>query len=80
VRLARRPEVRLDADVQGGLTDGEPHAAAAGERRGLPQLGESEQVAVERAGDLLGVGRGRDLDVVEADDLATCGRCDPAGR
>lgn len=66
--LAGGREAFLHTDVQGLASAREPRTAAAVEGRGLLELGQAEQVAVERARRRLAAGRGGDLDVVEADD------------
>ena len=66
--LRRRSERLLDADVQLAAAEREPAASAHGEQRRLLDLGQSEQLAVERAGRVLAARRRRDLDVVESGD------------
>ena len=68
VRLARRGEGLLDADVQLLRARPEPAAAAGPERLRLRQLLHPEQAAVERARLLLAPWRSGDLDVVDAED------------
>ena len=58
------------ADVQLLRAAREPAAAAACERRGLLELGQAEQPAVERARLLLAAGRRGHLHVIDADDPA----------
>ena len=67
--LGRGCEVVRDADVQLVRTEAEPHATACGEQRRLLELLEPEEVAVEAPGVVLAPGRGRDLDMVETDDV-----------
>ena len=66
MRLARRREGGLDADVQLLRADREPDAAAAPERLRLLDLLEPEQLAEEAAGGVLAAGRGGELDVVDS--------------
>ena len=68
MRLARRRERLLDADVQLLRAGAEPAAAAGPERLGLRQLLHPEQAAVERPRRLLASGRGGDLHVVDPED------------
>ena len=68
MRLARRREGLLDADVQLLSTRPEPAAAADSERLRLRKLLEPEQLAVERARLRLAAGRGSDLHVVDSGD------------
>ncbi len=65
MRLARGTEVGVDADVELLVADGEPHAAAAGKRGGLGDLGEAEQLAEEPPRVGLASGRRGDLNVIE---------------
>jgi lipopolysaccharide/colanic/teichoic acid biosynthesis glycosyltransferase len=68
MRLRRRSELWLDADVE-LLTAGlEPHTASGTNGLGLRKLGHSEQVAVESPCGLLAVRRRRELHMVETKD------------
>ena len=66
MRLARRSELLLDADVQLLRSDPEPDPAAGAERLGLLELLEPEQPAEEAARLRLAAGRRGELDVVDA--------------
>ena len=68
MRLRRRPERLLDADVQLGGAEREPAPAPHREQRRLLELRQAQEAAVERPGRLLATGRGGDLDVVQAGD------------
>ena len=68
MRLARRRERLLDADVQLLRAGAEPDAAAAADRLGLRQLRHAEQLAVERARRLLAPARSSELHVVDSED------------
>jgi len=63
--LSRRLELRLDPDVQLVRPDLEPRAATRGQRLGLRQLAQSEQLAEETPSLWLAPGGRRNLDVVE---------------
>ena len=66
MRLARRREVPLDADVELLRADAEPDAASWLQRLRLRELLQPEQLAEEPARLSLAVGRRRELDVVDA--------------
>jgi adenosine deaminase len=65
MRLPRRSEAVVDADVELLLADAEPDAAATPERLRLLELLEAEQPAEEAACVLLAAGRRGELDVVD---------------
>jgi hypothetical protein len=65
VRLARRRERILDADVElAAARECEPGAAARAQRLRLLELLEAEQPAEEASRLVLAARRGRDLDVI----------------
>ncbi len=68
VRLERRDERLLDADVQFLAAGSEPATAAGRKRLGLRQLFETEQRTVEGTCLRLAAGRRRDLHMVDAGD------------
>jgi lipopolysaccharide/colanic/teichoic acid biosynthesis glycosyltransferase len=68
MRLPRRHERILDAEVQLLVAGAEPDAAAGADRLGLRHLLEAEQRTVEAAGRVLRPRWDGDLDVVEAED------------
>ena len=65
MRLARRREVLLDADVQLLSAEPKPDAAARRQRRRLLDLCETEELSEEVAGGGLAAGRGGELDVID---------------
>src|SRR5262245_45884975 len=69
VRLARRPEVGIDPEVNLECPGLEPHAAAAREVRGLRDLGDAQEPRIESTGGLLLAGRHRKLNVVDRLDV-----------
>ena len=77
MRLAGRAEVVLDAQVQLEPAGPEPHAAPAGEVRGLRHLGHPEDVAVEPAQHVLGAARRGELDVVQPHQARLVGHAAP---
>ena len=81
MRLARRPELVLDAEMQADVAAREPAAAAAGEARRLLHLLEPQHAGIEGARGVLLAARYRDLDMVDGMQpsvhLSHC--CLPAG-
>ena len=67
MRLARRPELRLDAEMDLDRAALDPDAAAFRELRRLLELGHAEHADIEAAARRLGAGRYRDLHVIEAE-------------
>src|SRR3954451_23902182 len=65
MRLAGRPELRLDAEMDHDLSALDPDAAALRELRRLLHLAHAEEPDVELAAGRLGAGRDRDLHVIE---------------
>ena len=68
VRLERWPHAVFDPEVDADRPGDEPHPAARPHRLGLGDLGEPEQLAVERARRRLAARRNRELHVIDADD------------
>ena len=68
MRLPRRGEIGLDADVQLLGADLEPDATAAPERLRLHYFLEPEQLTEEAARGVLAAGGGRQFNVVDAVD------------
>ena len=66
MRLARRDERIVRAEVKGDARPDEPHPATTGQLARLRHLAEPEQVAVEPTRRVLAAGGDRQLDVVEA--------------
>jgi hypothetical protein len=64
--LARRAEVRFDADVELLIATLEPAAAASAEGRGLFDLVQAEKRAIEFSSSLLATFRRGELDMVNA--------------
>ena len=69
VRLGRRREVRVDADVELGRAEREPRTATACQAGRLDELIEPQQRAIERPGERFAAGRRRDLNVIELERL-----------
>jgi hypothetical protein len=65
MRLARRPEIRLDAEMDPDRAALEPAAAALPESVRLLHLGEIEKAAIEAPRLIFAAGRHGELDVVE---------------
>ena len=66
--LRRRPEGILDADVQLAVAEREPASPSHGQQRRLLDLGQLQQVAVERACRRLTARRRGDLDMMQPGD------------
>jgi hypothetical protein len=66
MRLSRRYEIFLDAEVNLQLTSLEPAAAARGEMRRSCRLRDSENVVVEFAGVALSAGRHGKQDMIQS--------------
>jgi hypothetical protein len=65
MRLARRPELVLDAEMQADVAACEPAAAAAHEARRLWHLRKAQHPAIEVACGILLAARYRDLDMLD---------------
>ena len=67
MRLAGRPELRLDAEMDLDRAALDPDAAAFRELRRLHELRHAEHADIEAAARRLRAGRNRDLHVIEAE-------------
>jgi hypothetical protein len=65
MRLARRPEVGINADVQLAIAKLEPATAAPGQFAGLGDFSQPQQLAEKPPRLNLTAGRNGDLDVIE---------------
>jgi hypothetical protein len=70
MRLLGRVEVGFDSDMQLILPEFEPDPASAGKVRRLRNLSHPDNLAEEPAGRVFRARRGRDLDVMEANDAS----------